>query len=225
MPTDRSNLCLKAADVFAATTGLSTDVSIQLSKRIPIAAGLGGGSSDAASVLTLLNEHCGKPLSCDELHCIAANLGADVPFFLNPKPALGLGIGDELSPIELTCAVPLLIVTPSFQLPVAWSFNHLKTLPQDSQPHLDACLKAMKDGDIEALAANCRNDLEHAVFEKFPILQMIREAMIAAGALTVHISGSGPSLFAIAPEERLPAIAEASRKFISVNVFFTTQLP
>ena len=81
----------------------------------------------------------------------------------------------------------------------------------------------MKDGDIEALAANCRNDLEHAVFEKFPILQMIREAMIAAGALTVHLSGSGPSLFAIAQEEKLSMIAEAASKFINVNVFRSNQ--
>ena len=223
VPTDRTNLCMKAADAFATVTGLCPNVTILLSKRIPIAAGLGGGSSDAAAVLKLLNDHCGKPLSDEKLHDIAVKLGADVPFFLNPMPALGLGIGEILSPKELNCRMPLLIVTPNFQLPVAWSFNHLKSFPQDSQPQLDACLKAMKDGDIEAIAANCRNDLEHAVFEKFPILQIIREAMIAAGALTVHLSGSGPSLFAIAQEEKLSMIAEAASKFINVNIFRSNQ--
>ncbi|MBP5639028.1 MAG: 4-(cytidine 5'-diphospho)-2-C-methyl-D-erythritol kinase [Victivallales bacterium] len=216
---NRSNLCLKAADAFCIATGLTPNVSILLTKRIPLVAGLGGGSSDAAAVLRLLNEYCDNPLSNSQLHEIASSLGADVPFFLNPTPSLGTGIGDILSPVQLNCRIPLVIVSPPFPLPVEWSFTHAKQIPADSSPTLADCLKAMKSGNLEALATNTRNDLEHAVFEKFPILQMTREAMLAAGALTIHVSGSGPSLFAISHEDKLTAIADACNKFFPDKTF------
>ena len=202
VPTDASNLCLKAVEAFARATGLTPRIRLQLTKRIPVAAGLGGGSSDAAATLLLLNRHCRTGLTDSQLEAIAATLGADVPFFIRPHLALGTGRGDRLAPIDAAPApLTLLLLTPAFPVPVAWSFAHRLPPPADA-PELPALLDALRHPTSpETLAALCRNDLEHALFHKFPLLDLMRQRLLDAGALTVHVSGSGPSLFAIVPDD------------------------
>ena len=202
VPTDASNLCLKAVAAFAQATGLAPRIRLQLTKRIPVAAGLGGGSSDAAATLLLLNRHCRTCLTDSQLQAIAATLGADVPFFIRPQLALGTGRGDRLAPIDAAPTLTLLLLTPAFPVPVAWSFAHRLPPPADA-PELTALLDALRrqPASPETLAALCRNDLEHALFRKFPLLDLMRQRLLDAGAHAVHVSGSGPSLFAIVPDD------------------------
>ena len=208
LSTDRGNLCLKAADAFCEASGCFPEVNIHLRKNIPIAAGLGGGSSDAAAVLLLLNEHCGFPLNAEQLKSIASKLGADVPFFLHPVPSLGTGIGDVLSPIELNVNFAVIMVAPCFPLPVRWTFSHLVG-PAPDAPSLQRFLDAARGSSAAELAKACRNDLETAVFNKFPLLCAMRDCLLKNGALAVHVSGSGPSLFAISEIERASSVASS----------------
>lgn len=211
VPADASNLCLKALDAFAAATGQSPHVHLHLTKRIPVAAGLGGGSSDAAATLLLLNQLYKSPLDASQLRKLAQSLGSDVPFFLHPVPSLGTGRGDMLQPLDVRMSGTLLLWTPAFPVPVAWSFAH-RLQPGAPQVELDDFLQTLQDApSLQALAPVCRNDLEHALFRKFALLELMRSQLLAAGASCVHVSGSGPSLFAIVPDDR----AETMRQHLA----------
>ena len=193
------NLCLKAARAFCNQTGLSQAFHVELVKRIPVAAGLGGGSSDAAATLLQLNNFLDKPLSQSELIKLAASIGADVPFFLNPTPSAATGIGDILSPIDLSAKLDVLVVSPGIPIPVKWAYDHCR--PQPAVTLAEFC-QACVANDTEAIANLCHNDLEYAIFDKFPLIAMMRDRLMQDGALCVHVSGSGSSLFALLPPNR-----------------------
>ena len=193
------NLCLKAARAFCSQTGLPQAFHVELVKRIPVAAGLGGGSSDAAATILQLNGFLQKPLSHGELVKLAATVGADVPFFLNPTPSAATGIGDILSPIDLSAKLNVLVVSPGIPIPVKWAYDHCKPQPAVT---LDEFRQACASSSSEEIAKLCHNDLEYAIFDKFPLIAMMRDHLLAKGALCVHVSGSGSSLFAILPQHR-----------------------
>ncbi len=200
LEADSSNLCWKAAQAFLDVTGLDISSHITLVKRIPIAAGLGGGSSDAAATLLELNRLCGKPLDYPALHSIATKLGADVPFFLNPQPSLATGIGERLMPIQCDRpeALDIILANPGFPVPASWAYSHWRNGFSDSPSTLDAMLEALRYGNFQDIPKFVRNDLEYCIFAKFPILKMIRTKMNELGIANVHISGSGPTLFGFA---------------------------
>ena len=193
-----SNLCLKAARAFCEKTATKPHFHISLEKRIPIAAGL-GGSSDAAATLLQLNSLISNPLKDDELSRLAASIGADVPFFLKSTPAAATGIGDILSPITIAANLNVLVISPGIPIPVKWAYDHCRTQPAATlQEFLNACVC----NDADDIARLCHNDLEYAIFDKFPLLCMMRDHLLAEGAYCVHVSGSGSSLFAILPQNR-----------------------
>ena len=193
------NLCLKAARAFCNQTGLPQAFHVELIKRIPVAAGLGGGSSDAAATILQLNSFLPKPLSHGELVKLAATVGADVPFFLNPTPSAATGIGDILSPINVSANLDVLVVSPGIPIPVKWAYDHCKPQPAVT---LDEFRQTCASTSVENIAKLCHNDLEYAIFDKFPLIAMMRDHLLAKGALCVHVSGSGSSLFAILPPNR-----------------------
>ena len=193
------NLCLKAARAFCSQTGLPQSFHVELVKRIPVAAGLGGGSSDAAATILQLNGFLPKPLSHDELVKLAATVGADIPFFLNPTPSAATGIGDILSPIDVSANLDILVVSPGIPIPVKWAYDHCKPQPAVT---LDEFRQACASASAEEIANLCHNDLEYTIFDKFPLIAMMRDHLLAKGALCVHVSGSGSSLFAILPQHR-----------------------
>lgn len=196
-PAGEDNLCCRAAKVFCQHFNIPARHRIFLEKRIPIAAGLGGGSSDAAAVLLSLFELESPGDRKDELHALAAGLGADVPFFLDPRPSLGEGKGELLSPIDMQSPLELLLVAPGFPVPVRWSYQHAVRPAEKQAPEFNRIIDILRHGDSQEIAKIVCNDLEFAVFNKFPLLRMIREALLENGALCAHISGSGPTLFAI----------------------------
>jgi len=194
-----NNLCLKAARAFCNQTGLPQAFHVALVKRIPVAAGLGGGSSDAAATLLQLNGLLEKPLPSSKLVKLAATVGADVPFFLNPTPSVATGIGEILSPMPLAPKLNVLVVSPGIPIPVKWAYDHCRPQPAAT---LDDFRLTCAGQSAEAIAKLCHNDLEYAIYDKFPLLCMMRDFLLKEGALCVHVSGSGSSLFAILPESR-----------------------
>ncbi|MFO7822251.1 MAG: 4-(cytidine 5'-diphospho)-2-C-methyl-D-erythritol kinase [Lentisphaeria bacterium] len=196
VPCDHRNLVWQAAAKFADVVEVEPHWHIVLDKKIPIAAGLGGGSSDAATVLLLLNDMHDKLLSQNELHHIAADLGADVPYFLNPRPAVGKGRGDVLQPISCNLELPLVLVNPGFPIRASWAYAHLPSTWQ--HPGLEALTDAIIRGDLRSMADNSFNVFEYAAFRKFPLLEMlVNDMQKNQECLAVRMSGSGPTLYAI----------------------------
>lgn len=196
------NLVCRAAHLYAEAAGVKPAWDFILEKNIPVAAGLGGGSSDAAGALLLLNKRYGC-FSAEELAALAVKLGADVPFFLDPRPAWASGIGEKFRYLEpLKELPPVLVVNPAFPVSARWAYTHL--LPENiglADPMRMARMEAaLCAGDSCGVAREVHNDLAPALFRKFPLLVLLRDFMLAHGALCAEVSGSGSSLFAILPD-------------------------
>jgi 4-diphosphocytidyl-2-C-methyl-D-erythritol kinase len=189
LPPGEENLVWRAARQFQAETGQKPGVRLTLRKRIPVAAGLGGGSSDAAGTLWALNELAGKPLEPGRLHRLAGRLGADVPFFLRRTPAVGRGTGTQLSAVTL---LPYwyLLLNPGVPLSSRWVYENLDLAGLPGPP-------ATETWDPEHPEEWVRNDLGTVVLRRFPELAQFLDGLKALGAWTQGISGSGPSLFAL----------------------------
>lgn len=195
VPSDESNICWKAAELYLKTAGIETGMEIFLDKRIPVAAGMGGGSSDAAAVLLLLQKKFGA-LDGNAVYRIAGKIGADVPFFLKPVPSVGRGVGELLKQVpDIPRALPLLIAAPEFPVSAPWSYRHLDySVAAKDMRSLESLLEALRKGDFLRAASFLRNDLEYAVMEKFPLLELLKREL-ASGENRVMVSGSGPTLF------------------------------
>jgi 4-diphosphocytidyl-2-C-methyl-D-erythritol kinase len=194
VPSGPENLVWRAAQKFAAATGREPQVHIRLVKNIPVAAGLGGGSSDAAGTLLALNEMLGKPLGLAALQELAAELGADVPFFLRPGPAVGRGIGTILSPLDLP-PYWYVLLNPGFALSTGWVYGNLDLTALAAA---GAPMPAAWNGDHpENWVAN---DLETVTFRRYPDLRDFLGRLSRAGALAQGMSGSGPTLFGLFQE-------------------------
>jgi len=210
LPAGEDNLCWRAAMAFCQHFDIVPQHRIFLEKRIPIAAGLGGGSSDAAAVLLELLELEKLSDRKSELFDLAAALGADVPFFLDPRPALGEGKGERLTRLTIQEPLELLLINPGFPVPVRWSYQHAERPQGLHPPEFSRLIDTLQKGSCKEIAEIAWNDLEFAVFRKFPILQLIRTSLIEKGALCAHISGSGPTLYAICN----PGGSEALQQYI-----------
>ena len=211
VPPGPGNLCWRAATAFAEAAGLEAAWQVELEKRIPIAAGLGGGSSDAAAVLRLLMQLYPGALSVARLAQVAAALGADVPFFLEPRPALGQGMGERLSPIPCALGLDVVLANPRFPVSAAWAYGNRTRVPSPPAPPLAELLAALAAGDLEGVARLTYNALEYAVLDKFPLLPLLQEALLAAGCLCAHVSGSGPTLYGLCRTGAAPAIVARLR--------------
>lgn len=199
LPADGHNLCVKALLAYCSAAGIPPEgFRIVLQKNIPVTAGMGGGSSDAAAVLRLMQKKFGC-LTEKQLAETACRLGADVPFFLHCKPAFATGIGERLTPLTgLPAQLPLLIAAPAFPVSARWSYAHCRisgaSQKNDSPARL---IKALRKRDLSAASALLYNDLEPAALAKFPLLTVIRQELLRLGALRVMLSGSGPVQFAL----------------------------
>ena len=212
-----SNLACRAAERYAEESGIAPSWRIRLEKRIPVAAGLGGGSADAAAVLTLLERRYGA-FGVERLARLALRLGADVPFFLNRAPMVGRGVGDELTVLEKPLPkLYILLVNPGFPVSAKWAYQHLAAGAGEG-PTLERLLAALASRDLSAVAANIRNDLAPALWKKFPLLGVIRDELAALGALKTEVSGSGPTLFALFPDGA--ALTRAAEKLRSEHESF-----
>ena len=199
VPCDERNICHKAASKYAESCGVTPNWKITILKNIPVAAGMGGGSSDAAAVLKILNDKYQK-LDKNKLKSIALECGADVPFFLDPRPALASGLGDIFEyPNNKYPEIPLLLINPGFPISAAWAYNNLSAdsigeLPAGYEQNL---LDVLQKNDLKKLSELIHNDLATASYKKFPILEILKEELLKSGAVSAEITGSGPTLFAL----------------------------
>lgn len=194
LPSDETNLAWRAARSFFAAVGRKAGCRIDIEKRIPIAAGLGGGSSNAASVLLGLNHLCGRPLSPEDLRRVGRGLGADVPFFLFPSPALASGIGDELEAYADLGAWQVLIVCPPLHVSTRMVYQNLnlQLTNHEKQPTRTHLKKSAFNPSLHLY-----NDLEAVTLALHPELVRIKADLKAHGALGALMSGSGPSVFGL----------------------------
>jgi len=211
VPAGADNLAVRAARAFAEAAGLGARIEVRLHKRIPVAAGLGGGSADAAAVLRALAELCPGALSGERLRELALGLGADVPWCLDPRPARVRGVGERIEPLEGVPSLALLLANPGALLSTAEVYRAFDALepaltagrPQRTLPPL-AGLRAsggvLEHVDPRELAAWVSNDLEPAATRLCPPIARLRKRLREAGALVVGLSGSGPTLFGLFPE-------------------------
>lgn len=210
VPCDGSNLAMKAALMFNQTLAMDTGlapqkVSIHLRKCIPVGAGLGGGSSDAAAVLKALNQFHGEPFDSGTLNAMALRLGADVPFFIEHRPSLATGVGEQLSPFPNLDPMGVVLVFPGFGISTADIFENLNLA-------LTKCKKKLRYplfncGKFDAARHLC-NDLEASVSERFPVISTIKKELLKQGATGALMTGSGSTVFG------LFANGEAARKAI-----------
>ena len=206
VPDGPGNLCWRAAEAFARDTGLAPSWEIAIRKRIPVAAGLGGGSSDAAAVLLALNRRHGEPLSLERLRRLAVGLGADVAFFLAPSPALGEGLGEVLRAVPCRRPLEVVLANPGFPIAAAWAYANRGRVALPPAPSLEAVLAALADPSPEALAPLTYNALEPAILDKFPLVAMLCRGLVEAGCLCGHVSGSGPTVYGLCPAGQGDAI-------------------
>lgn len=198
------NIVMRAARALEREIGRRLDVDIELRKEIPAAAGLGGGSSDAAAILKLLNFHFELRVPPGKLAEIGLSLGADVPFFLSPGPQLAQGIGEALTPVPGMPDYALVLVKPSVSLSTAAVYESFDG--QNAAPGVfeDRCAalrsKLAKLAGLETLTDLMENDLETAAAALFPDLQDVKKAIIETGAKAALMSGSGSSVFGIFPD-------------------------
>ena len=203
LPVDASNLVHRAATKFFEATNITDGVRIHLEKHIPMAAGLGGGSGNAATTLLGLNELFGKPLSDTQLHAIAATLGSDVNFFLQTKPALASGRGEKIEPLEDFAAmrgVSFLLIHPGVGISTPWAYRELARFPSALNGKAGRAQKLVSLLQTQGLATAGRefyNSLEAPALEKYPALSLYQEFFRANSAVAALMSGSGSTTFAI----------------------------
>ena len=194
-PENPDNLAYRAAESFFHCTGIEGGVGIRLEKRIPAAAGLGGGSSDAAAVLTGLNRLYDGPLSTPDLLGLGLNLGADVPFFIRTETALWAeGIGERFHAVSWPGRLQVLLVNPGWPLSTAWVFKNYKLeLTTRRRNHI---FSGLYESSF-TIGRELSNDLESVVLPNFPEVMDLKNELKAAGARGVLMSGSGPTVYGL----------------------------
>ena len=202
IPTDDRNLIYKAAKLLLEKFPEKiTGVEIHLEKNIPVAAGMAGGSTDAAATFTAMNELFELELSVEELMRLGVKIGADVPYCIMGGTALSEGIGEILSPV---CTPPfcyLVIVKPDLNVSTKYVYENLKLSEDIKHPDIDALLEAIREGNLHTMAKRMENILETVTAVKYPVIEEIKEMLCRQGALNALMSGSGPTVFGIFENE------------------------
>lgn len=200
LPCDRSNLAYRAAELLRQECGVTMGVHICLTKRIPMAAGLAGGSSDAAAVLRGLNSLWGLALSPCELEGLAARLGSDVPFCLWGGTAMATGRGEILEPLPAFAGYGVVLANPPLQVSTAWVYGNFQKQSQPRSTDIKTLRRAIAQKDFLAVAGQLFNDLESVTIPAHPEIAVMKEKLAEAGAAGVLMSGSGPTVFALTPD-------------------------
>jgi 4-diphosphocytidyl-2-C-methyl-D-erythritol kinase len=192
VPQDRGNLAWRAAELFCGNAKVPSNLRIVLNKGIPVGAGLGGGSADAAGVLLGLSRLYPGRVGSEGLHAMAAQLGADVSFFLHQRPALATGIGEIIEEVPGVPDYPILLVKPPESISTAWVYGSLKLTRKESQSNVARLL-----ADPWGIAELVRNDLESVTLSAVPVLSRLKAWMVRRGAMAALMSGSGPTVFGV----------------------------
>ncbi len=201
LPDNENNLVYQAAKLLMDEFGLDSGVQINLQKFIPVAAGMAGGSSDAAAVLYGMNRMFQLNLSQTELMERGVKIGADVPYCILRGTALAEGIGEKLTPLSPMPNCKVLVAKPSVNVSTKFVYENLKLDDTLVHPDIDALLDGLKEGNLKKTVSNMGNVLESVTIPCYPVIQQIQEQMMELGAMNARMSGSGPTVFGIFEDE------------------------
>lgn len=210
LPTGEGNIAYKAAQMLTDEFGIGPGIDISLNKHIPVAAGLAGGSADAAAVLFGLNRMFGLKLSQKELMERGVKLGADVPYCIMRGTVLAEGIGEELTVLPAMPKCTVLIAKPPVSVSTKVVYEALDAREITAHPDIDGIIEGLKEGNLKRIASSMGNVLESVTIPMHPVIEQIKDEMKAAGALNAMMSGSGPTVFGLF--ENRAAARDAQRR-------------
>ena len=197
LPNNENNLAYKAALLLMDEFYISAHIVIKIKKMIPVAAGMAGGSADAAAVLKGINKLFGLHLTNEELKRRGVTLGADIPYCIDGGTALSEGIGEILTPLPPMPQCSILLVKPPINVSTKLVYGKLDAASNPYHPDIDGMIDAIKAGDLHGMAAKMGNVLATVTEAEYPIITEIKELMIEKGAINAMMSGSGPTVFGI----------------------------
>lgn len=218
LPTNENNLVYKAARLLMDEFEIKKGLSIHLYKYLPVAAGMAGGSSDAACVLVGVNRMFHLGLSMEELMKRGVTIGADVPYCLLRSTALAEGIGEQLTALPPMPDCHILIGKPPVSVSTKFVYENLDMQKDLKHPAIDDTLKALSDGDLPALATSMGNVLETVTIPHYPEIDAIKQCMLENGALNAMMSGSGPTVFGIFEKKDAVAAKQALAALKAQNI-------
>lgn len=224
IPTNENNLVYKAAKLLMDCFDIQKGVKIYLHKVIPVAAGMAGGSSDAAAALVGINKLFQLGLTQRELMELGVRIGADVPYCVMRGTALAEGIGEILTPLPPMPECYILIGKPDVSVSTPFVYKNLRLMQDTLHPDMDGMVRALEEGDLYGITGRMGNVLETVTIPAFPQIQPIKEHMLTNGAVNAMMSGSGPTVFGIFDDAQKAkkAYEELKKSGLAKQVFLTT---
>lgn len=201
LPVNENNLIYKAAKLLMDEFSITDGVSVKLDKRIPVAAGMAGGSTDAAAMLIGVNRLFSLGLTKRQLMERGVQIGADVPYCIMRGTALAEGIGEALSPLPPMVKCPVLIAKPSISVSTKFVYQNLKLDGTTIHPDIDRLIDDIKAKNLHDIAAHMGNVLETVTIPNYPVIDEIKKHMLSHGAVGAMMSGSGPTVFGLFDDE------------------------
>ena len=222
LKADEKNLAWRAAELIRQEYGLEGGVRIELTKRIPVAAGLAGGSADAAAVLKGMNDLYGLQLDEEKLCELGARLGSDIPFCIMGGTMLATGRGEVLTRLSDMPETWVVLAKPRISVSTAWAYQNYDEQGADCHPDNEAIKQAIDRGNRKAVAGLLCNVLESVTIKKYDVIAEYKQMMLDKGAMASMMSGSGPTVFGLAKSrEQAEAIADVLRQETNADVFVT----
>lgn len=224
LPTDENNLIYKAARLMGETYHIKEGIKIHLRKNIPIAAGMAGGSTDAAAAMKGMNRLFGLDIPTEEMMRMSVAIGADVPYCILGGTALAEGIGEELTPLPPAPSCFLLVAKPDISVSTKYVYQHLDAAGISSHPDIDGMVEAIRDGSLQGILERMENVLETVTVPAYPVIRTLKERMLQLGAAGSLMSGSGPTVFGIFPDKTTAeqAFSKLKDDGLAKQLFLTT---
>lgn len=223
LPMDENNLIYKAACLMKEKYGIAEGVSVHLQKNIPIAAGMAGGSTDAAAAMLAIKELFGLEASKAELMELGVKIGADVPYCIMGGTALAEGIGEQLTSLPKAPQCHLLVAKPDINVSTKYVYEHLDAAGVTQHPDIDGMVRAIRQGSLQGIIERLGNVLETVTVPAYPIISTIKNQMQLLGAQGSLMSGSGPTVFGIFTEQEkaLKAYEQIKKEQLAKQIFLT----
>lgn len=224
LPVNENNLVYKAGQLLMEEFKITDGVSVELFKRIPVAAGMAGGSTDAAAMLYGMNQLFGLGLKSNALMERGVKIGADVPYCLMRGTALAEGIGEELSSLPPMVRCPVLIAKPAVSVSTKFVYQNLKLDETTIHPDISALVEDIRKKDFDGICKDMGNVLEAVTIPNYPVIAQIKERMLLSGAKASMMSGSGPTVFGLFEDEKTAkkALKDMRESALARQVYLTT---
>ncbi|MEE1313209.1 MAG: 4-(cytidine 5'-diphospho)-2-C-methyl-D-erythritol kinase [Lachnospiraceae bacterium] len=224
LPTNKNNLIYKAIAMLKEEFQIKEGVEVKLDKRIPVAAGMAGGSSNAAAALVGMNRLFQLGLSKKQLMEYGVKLGADVPYCIMRGTALSEGIGEILTPLPPMPVCYILLAKPGISVSTKYVYQNLKVDELEHHPDIDGIVSAIKSGDLKGITDRLENVLETVTVKDYPIIEEVKQYMVQQGAMNALMSGSGPTIFGIFKERAVAKKAlEGLRRFTFIKQAYVVE--